>query len=345
MKLKFLILFQLFSLMLIGQNYDIDLSKLKGGSKETSVKSNSFISVKLKNLILDGGYFISVIKQDIPIIPLQPVYNTMDFDQEGDAEGEVANADEVDEECLKLENLIHSVYNATQEEILAKEVRKLKKQFLKVKEEGSCEDELIDLAEEAIYLTQDVVWEGVLVKGEQLVVLITRVDSDGNTLKWSYKYNTGPRGTWQVSYGFSFISQGITKEENYFTKEKDSKYIIEEKENRNTFSFSPSIFFTWMPTKRLNENWAVGLSGGLGFDFESPTVYFSPTISFNQNLKIHLGLVAHQQEVLLGQYKVGQEVDEVLDASQLHEKLYKVNPFISLSFRFSENPFSRAESK
>ncbi len=188
---------------------------------------------------------------------------------------------------------------------------------------------------------KELIWFDKLEKGEQLEIVITHTNEAGIESKWTTIYSTKKRGVWQASYGFSFITQAFNKEQLFLTSEVASGYEIKKQNNRKTLDFAPSIFFTWMPSKYNNENLSFGFSGGLGFDFENPTVFLSPTLSYNENIKLHVGIVAHRQNVLYGIYEEGQVVGADFDlASQLHETLYRINPFISLSFRFGQNPFS-----
>lgn len=185
----------------------------------------------------------------------------------------------------------------------------------------------------------------VLNNGERLEVALTR-NVDDEKRSWVYTFTTEPRGEWEVTYGFSFISPIFSKEGRFHTAAQDSQsYVIRKDHNRRKLDFVPSVFFSWMPANPRSDVWVVGLSGGLGFDTTSPTVFAAATVSYNQNLKVHLGLAAHQQEVLLGKYQEGDHVNEVLDFSQLHEKLYRINPFFSLSLRLSQNPFGKAPGR
>jgi hypothetical protein len=65
-------------------------------------------------------------------------------------------------------------------------------------------------------------------------------------------------------------------------------------------------------------------------------------LNYNQNLTLHVGLAAAKVNRLLTRYDVGEEIGEDLTAQQLQERVYRINPFISLSFNFSTNPFGTA---
>lgn len=144
------------------------------------------------------------------------------------------------------------------------------------------------------------------------------------------------------SYGFTFITQAWNPEEIFYTEEDGTGgYTLKKEGKRNNLIYTPSLFFTWMRAQKMNRHCALGMSGGLGYDFSKPTVYIGPTISFNQNLKLHAGIAAHQQKVLNGQYEKGQLLTQILSESQLHKDLYRMNLYFSLSFRFDQSPFNR----
>ena len=156
--------------------------------------------------------------------------------------------------------------------------------------------------------------------------------------EWKYVYKTPSRGKWVTSYGFSFITNVFDEEKEYFSKANDTAFVITRKIGNKKLNFAPSVFFTWMPSKCLNENFSFNFTGGLGFDLEAPTVFLGGSVFYNQNLSLVLGLTAHQQHYLNGQYSPNEIINENLSKEQLHEKLYTINPFFSLTFRFKENP-------
>jgi hypothetical protein len=80
--------------------------------------------------------------------------------------------------------------------------------------------------------------------------------------------------------------------------------------------------------------------GGLGFDMHNAVVFLGMSITYNENITIAAGAVAHRLRQLNGKYSEGGRILEDLDDEQLHEEVYRINPFIGLSFRFSDNPLS-----
>ncbi|WP_047547420.1 hypothetical protein [Psychroserpens sp. Hel_I_66] len=341
MKLKIVILIQLISISVFSQSHTIDLSKTINETQKRTVIHNKTFEISIDNKIPLKEYNISITKKAIPIEELIIPSEAKEIETTG---GGMTM-------CAGFITEVYEIYELDNEEELSSKLKDIRKRIKEIEkvlverdttDEGCLKSHLKD-AKAIIELTKNKIWEGSLKRGEQLEVVITRTNEDGKTLKWTQIYSTESRGQWQVSYGFSFITQGFNKENIFYAKEMDSVYSITKTNNRKSMNFAPSIFFTWMPTKSINKPWNIGLSGGLGFDFESPTVFLSPTISYNQNLRIHIGLVAHKQNVLLGQYEEGQIITENLNKDQLHEELYKLNPFISISFRFNQNPFNQSD--
>ena len=101
-------------------------------------------------------------------------------------------------------------------------------------------------------------------------------------------------------------------------------------------------YFSWLPAGSSDRDFAFGLSAGLGFDLTRPVLLLAPSITYNQNISLHAGLVVLPQDRLKGVYVPGDTIKENLTPDQLREdvqKSYGVNPFVAISFNFSSNPF------
>lgn len=177
--------------------------------------------------------------------------------------------------------------------------------------------------------------------GEVLTIVVSR-EIDGKTHTWTHVLTTPTRGQWYVTYGFSFITNMFNAEETYFAKSvpDTTLYTITKKNSNTSLTFVPCVLVHWVPTRWANNSFVPSLTGGLGFDLESPSVFFGGSVLFNSNLGIHLGVAAHKQNHLNGMYSAGEIIKENLTEDQLNERFYTVNPFVSLSFRFSGSPFS-----
>lgn len=173
-----------------------------------------------------------------------------------------------------------------------------------------------------------------LKKGEKLTVNISRTVSKDSIKEWKHIYKTKKRGEWVTTVGLTFITPLINKEKTYFSKSVDTAFVITKKVGRKKLAYVPSVFFTWFPEKDLNTTFSTALTAGIGYDLESPTAFLGLSIFYNQNVSLVFGLTAHKQDFLLGQYKEDQVINEILEFDSLHESLYTVNPFFSLTYRF-----------
>jgi len=181
-------------------------------------------------------------------------------------------------------------------------------------------------------------------RGQQLVVTIKRGEET-----WTATYVTAGRGSFRTSYGFSFLP---SRDKEFFTYAlgtndnivDDKKFEIRRKRgNSHENGFVPTVNFSWYPAWRphQNENWSVGPTVGLGFDFANPVVLAGVSFTYNQNLAISFGAAAQKQKRLVGQYSPGQRVKENLDSTALTDDTYAPNVYVSITIRSLTNPFSK----
>ncbi|NOU48195.1 MAG: hypothetical protein HOO86_14195 [Bacteroidales bacterium] len=316
----------------------IDLSKKANDIIVRSVSPFKSIDIEIINRLPSQDY------QVIVITKLHEI-ETLSFPNSR------TKADEEQIKCDILLNLIESINAADEESKLPKLIGDLEKEMNEVSIEPSentpsvsnCITNYIEMAKVVIASTMIKVEDVTLNEGEDLEITIIRKLDDGTSKVWKVVYTTQKRGKWLTSWGFSFIGQVFNVQKLYFTKFDTSSYVITKEENRGKLIFAPTVFFTWMPTKNLSRNFSLSYTGGLGFDMEAPTVFVGGSLTYNQNISIAIGIVAHRQEFLSGEFKENQIVKENLSKDQLHNELYTVNPFVSLIFRFGENPFTNKE--
>ena len=327
----FLLLFSGFLGQAIAQN--IDLSKVNTRNQKHYISPNSPINIQISNLLLNGTYSMEINKQ---VIPIPTFTNPLDSMSEKFVEIPIY--------CDSLIRSTKKLFEAKDEGELASEIRSIKsyiKENNEAAQNATCWVMLKDSVNSLLNKTQQSYGPYTLVRGEELEVKITRGTGE-NKQEWTYVYSAGSRGEWQISYGFTFITQVWNPEEIFYTAEDASSgYILKKEAQRSNLIYSPSLFFTWMPATRMNKNTSYGVSGGLGYDFSKPTLFLGPTLSYNQNIKFHAGVVAHQQKVLNGQYVEGQTLSQILNETQLHKEAYRMNLYFSVSFRFDQNPFNK----
>jgi hypothetical protein len=177
----------------------------------------------------------------------------------------------------------------------------------------------------------------VLSRGERLVADVKRLDN-GETITWSLTLTTGARGVWLSTYGIGFLPNG---DELYFSQSTgDEKFEVARQTDVGGLGYVPAIFFSWLPSKWANSDWAISPCGGLGFELANPVVFAGAAISYNTNLHFIVGAAFHNQKRLNGQYSEGQEIAESLTPEQLSQTTFRPNFFFSVAFRFGSNPFS-----
>lgn len=360
-KLVLVILFLLSQIVYSNSNsIKIDLAKDKPKQGIIVIKTHlekiDFIEIVNK---LDAKYTIDIKK----VTEIPPI----DLGAKVSAQGEALKNDrDKGGECNTLANLIQQIdalhANANKEENKKKWMEKelyglLKKlrytlQIIERDDDITCESTALAKKMLVNSVYNHPVYEE-LSENDQLVIVIKRAK-----LKWKYLVNryTSARGKWYTSYGFSFISPVIKKSDNFFVqKSSDNGYIIAQKKNSNSdddgsgekwldTDFVPSLFFWWMPTKRMSRDVNFGLTGGLGIDFKNPTVFFGASLVYNYNIGINLGVAFHKQYRLKDKYYEGMTVNEVLEFDDLHKSVYTPNLFLSITFRFGSNPFSPAKA-
>jgi hypothetical protein len=200
----------------------------------------------------------------------------------------------------------------------------------------ACNDQdLRDLAKQALARTEVDLGVTSVARGEKVVVTIRR-----DKRSWIATFDGGKRGEWQGSYGFIYSPPG---DELYFTKAAgEGKFQITPQQDRGGYKFTPMAFYSWLPASRANSDFALGVTGGLGFQNDRPSVAFGVAAIFNRNLSLVGGVLVRSVLRLNGQYDVNAlpEVGENLTEAQLHTNTYRPTGFVGITFRFNENPFS-----
>lgn len=343
MKYLILIVFVFLRVNCFSQEFLIDLSQNPGMEQVRSVNPDETLKLKIINKIPGKSYSVSVIKENIPISEIELSNQLEGIATSG---GGVAR-------CAQFISSVMEIYEIENESDVPSKIQSIESEIIRFQElfqtgvdqdpNTGCDRIQIAKAQEIIRKTQQILEPYSLKAGQKLTVIVSTKD-DSIEKKWISVFTTGQKGEFQVSYGFSFITQMISQENIFFTQQSGDTYNITREVNRRSLTFAPSIFFTWAGKKSIENDFNLSISGGIGFDLESPTVFLGPTISYNQNIKFHFGLAANKQYSLYGKYSEGQQLDEQLNVDQLHEKIYKLNPYFSLSIRLKDNPFQSTEN-
>ncbi len=231
----------------------------------------------------------------------------------------------------EVKKLVEQIKNVENESELKGLIIKLKQQLSL----AGCTQAIIDGAVNILVSTRKTVYEGVVQEREKLKVKIKREDNDKS---WNAVITGRNYNEWITTFGFSFVN---IENKTFFAKKTgvDSFAIIQDPTEKRKWDYIPTIMFTYLDNMGESPRFFWGISGGLGFDLKAPSVFLGLSFVYHKNLVLTTGGVMHQQKNLKGKYKVGEIVSEPLDDDQLHQKIYKPNWFVSLSFRLDKNPF------
>ena len=179
-----------------------------------------------------------------------------------------------------------------------------------------------------------------LQRGERLEVTITRSGgvSGDSVYVWTYHFETGPRGEWRTSYGFGVVPYLFSAPEAFYADGADEDFVIREGRRNEYYELIPMIFLSWRPNNNRSSPFTRSIMAGLGIDKSTPVLSLGAGLEYNENLGVRLGMVFHQVDRLRAEYVEGQMVQESLSKDQLHERVYRLNPLVALTFRLNQNP-------
>jgi len=175
--------------------------------------------------------------------------------------------------------------------------------------------------------------------GEIVRIFIKRDDNK----KWTFELKGRQSGKWVTTYGFSFTSQRL-ESPTYFSKQIPDEPTFQILKSRRAniwdLNYVPAVFFSYFPSQNFKCPWNHSLTAGLGFDLSAaPTVFLGYNGMFYHNIGLSTGVSFYQQNRLKSQFTENETVTTSFDKEGLHDKIYRPNLFISVNFRFGENPF------
>ncbi|MBO6523974.1 MAG: hypothetical protein JJ971_09120 [Balneolaceae bacterium] len=325
----------------------IDLAIPAGDTITVSVSAESKLKIELLNRIPGKTYSVFTRKE---ITTYDAFENPLDLSGLGIKVNEImqnkalqweAFFPEKIDDCSTLAIATNVLYDSQSEFELTAYKSALLKLIKEYEYRGGCAEERKQ-AEDIIASTSLKLNHFEIKPNEIHYVTIYRGDSDSTKKEWTYIFKAPRRGNWGIQYGLSFAAN-ISKDDAYFTHVQDSTYTITKSKSNKIVDLIPTIYFVWTPQKALYKNWSLSLTAGVGVENDSPSLLLGGLLRYNQNLGIGFGLAGHTQQRLLSKYSAGQLVGEVLSEDQLHESVYRFNPFLSLVFRLDSNPFKSDE--
>jgi hypothetical protein len=183
-----------------------------------------------------------------------------------------------------------------------------------------------------------------LAEGEFIRVTVTRpAQGEAAARTWRKEFSTGSPGAWSLTYGYAFPIYALGGGLQTYTAEADGDaFVVAADEDRNHFDAVPAVFFNFLGPGNRAVRWNF-LTAGLGVDLTEPIVMLGTGITYNTNLSVSAGVAARRQLVLLGRYEEGDVLDAALTPEQLHERAFRAHPYVSVTLRFTTNPFGKSD--
>jgi hypothetical protein len=110
--------------------------------------------------------------------------------------------------------------------------------------------------------------------------------------------------------------------------------------------FAPTIMFHYLDY--MDEKWSASWTAGLGINFNTdinngiaPLVFAGRSFIYHQNIGLSIGLAAHMLNGLKGNFDISTPISTNLETGDITEKHIGINPFVSITFRFSSSPFTK----
>jgi hypothetical protein len=131
-----------------------------------------------------------------------------------------------------------------------------------------------------------------------------------------------------------------SKDKPYFLKPTDGDtFKVTAEQESDDLHLIPSVFFSWLPRKRMLGDFVVGPTAGLGLSKSKAAVFAGLGFTNNWNLSFIGGLAVSPHTQINGRYKADDELSETVADDQLNREVYKPTWVFALTFRFAGNPF------
>jgi len=310
---------------------NLDLAEIDPGGKKSIQGNCTFDAILIKNSIIGKAYNI-IVSREMQVFPALPFKNS----------GLQALATD-SANCtllrLKYNNLVqlfdrdNPQFNKVDEKKVSETVLLLEAELMN----SACKNsKLRDSANSLISKCQKLIPQKINVaSGETVTITITRDDK-----VWTWELKGDKVGEWLMSYGFGFCSSALAGKTYHLQQMDDTttfKITKDAKPGALDLAYIPAIFYSFLPASKYNSSYNWSITAGLGFDLSAPVVFFGGGFMFRQNIGINSGVAFQQQSKLLPQYSEGQILTSTMQDSQLHEKVYRPNLFISINFRFDKS--------
>ncbi len=199
-------------------------------------------------------------------------------------------------------------------------------------------------------------------RGEEKKVTVCRSGLADNAARkcWTLTLKA-PVGTWNLTYGFTFVpdrnrgyfldemkeSTSATDASGNTTATEKTFFLIEEERrpSDSDLDLVPSLLYSFTPAGQENRSWRNSFLAGLGYDLETPSVFAGWGWTHYRNVTLTVGLAVHQQTRLRGRYEQGERLEQTVAEDSLVDSVYRPNLFLGIAFRFDSAPFAAKKSK
>ncbi len=185
-----------------------------------------------------------------------------------------------------------------------------------------------------------------LTKGQEINIVIKKFKKgeEKPIHEWERKFLTDKRGKWITTFGVGSAYTPNTWKRTYRTvKTSDSTYVLEADGRRNHLSYYPTVQFTYI--NELGNDWEIAPSGGISINSEQISAYGGISVVWAENMVLTMGAIFHKVHKLDNRFKEMDVFVEQKTFDDLHDEMFNISPFLSLSFRFNNNPFSKNDEK
>ncbi|HEV8319897.1 MAG TPA: hypothetical protein VGQ10_20950 [Vicinamibacterales bacterium] len=167
--------------------------------------------------------------------------------------------------------------------------------------------------------------------GAEILLTVSRDDK-----VWTLAISGGPRGAWVTTVGVSIVP---SRDEPHFTKALDGgKFAVTREADVDDLRLIPSLFFSWLPRKRMLGDFSFGPTAGLGLTKDKAAVFGGVGLTYNRNLAFITGVAFSPHTRLRGRYTAGEELTESLSDEQINREVYRPTWLFAMTFRFGSKP-------
>lgn len=170
----------------------------------------------------------------------------------------------------------------------------------------------------------------------ELSIHVIQKENDSIIQKHKISYKSKVNRKWVTSLG---VSSNFIKSNTFRSlKQDDDTYKIVKDGNNQKLQVIPLMQFSFINLEKDNY---FCFTGGIGFDTENISAFAGGSYYVGQNIFLTAGISLHKQKQLNNLYNENQILTEAIDESIINKDYYRINPFVSFTYRLSSNIFKK----